>query len=139
MEDSQANVAIDRSMAPPLGLMHMRCKLLSLFFCDQHIFKLIPFYHCEIFLFSSYYSNEVDNYGSPYGYSQSVATPQTIGYDISADFVDSTTAYEPRNTTIIDADFIGMHSMYSNFNSIETIFLLFIIGFFLSLFSMKSH
>lgn len=60
----------------------------------------------------SYYSNEVDNYGSPYGYSQSVATPQTIGYDISADFVDSTTAYEPRNNTIIDADFIGMHSTY---------------------------
>lgn len=62
--------------------------------------------------FCSYYSNEVDNYGSPYGYSQSVATPQTIGYDISADFVDSTTAYEPRNNTIIDADFIGMHSKY---------------------------
>lgn len=59
-----------------------------------------------------YYSNEVDNYGSPYGYSQSVATPQTMGYDISADFVDSTTAYEPRNSTIIDADFIGLHSKY---------------------------
>lgn len=63
-------------------------------------------------LVNSYYSNEVDNYGSPYGYSQSVATPQTMGYDISADFVDSTTAYEPRNNTIIDPDFIGMHSMY---------------------------
>ncbi|XP_031640742.1 probable nuclear hormone receptor HR3 isoform X4 [Contarinia nasturtii] len=60
--------------------------------------------------YNGYYSNEVDNYGSPYGYSQSVATPQTIGYDISADFVDSTTAYEPRNNTIIDADFIGMHT-----------------------------
>lgn len=61
-----------------------------------------------------YYSNEVENYGSPYGYSQqSVATPQTMGYDISADFVDSTTAYEPRNSTIIDADFIGLHSKYS--------------------------
>ncbi|XP_055319954.1 probable nuclear hormone receptor HR3 isoform X8 [Sitodiplosis mosellana] len=60
--------------------------------------------------YNGYYSNEVENYGSPYGYSQSVATPQTIGYDISADFVDSTTAYEPRNNTIIDADFIGMHT-----------------------------
>lgn len=66
----------------------------------------------------SYYSNEVDNYGSPYGYSQSVATPQTIGYDISADFVDSTTAYEPRNNTIIDADFIGLHSTYPSTYSI---------------------
>lgn len=63
----------------------------------------------------SYYSNEVDNYGSPYGYSQSVTTQQTMGYDISADFVDSTTAYEPRNNTIIDPDFIGMHSKYSEF------------------------
>lgn len=65
----------------------------------------------------SYYSNEVDNYGSPYGYSQSVSTPQTIGYDISADFVDSTTAYEPRNNTIIDADFIGLHSTYPIFST----------------------
>lgn len=57
-----------------------------------------------------YYTNEVENYGSPYGYSQSVATPQNIGYDISADYVDSTTTYEPRNNTIVDSDFIGLHS-----------------------------
>lgn len=55
-----------------------------------------------------YYSNEV-GYSSPYGYSQSVTTPQTMGYDISADYVDSTTTYEPRST-IIDSDFIGGHS-----------------------------
>lgn len=59
------------------------------------------------------YSNEVGNYGSPYGYSQSVATPQNMGYDISADYVDSTTTYEPRSTTIIDTDFIGGHSKYN--------------------------
>lgn len=66
-----------------------------------------------LFSLDSYaYSNEVGNYGSPYGYSQSVATPQTMGYDISADYVDSTTTYEPRSTTIIDTDFIGGHSKY---------------------------
>ncbi|XP_049530288.1 probable nuclear hormone receptor HR3 isoform X2 [Anopheles darlingi] len=44
------------------------------------------------------YSNEV-GYGSPYGgggYSASVTPQQTMGYDISADYVDSTTTYEPR-------------------------------------------
>ncbi|KAJ6642853.1 putative nuclear hormone receptor HR3 [Pseudolycoriella hygida] len=56
---------------------------------------------------NGYYSNEV-GYSSPYGYSQSVTTPQTMGYDISADYVDSTTTYEPRST-IIDSDFIGGH------------------------------
>uniref|UniRef100_A0A336KVR0 Probable nuclear hormone receptor HR3 n=1 Tax=Culicoides sonorensis TaxID=179676 RepID=A0A336KVR0_CULSO len=57
--------------------------------------------------YNSYpYSNEV-SYGSPYGYSASVTPQQTMGYDgISADFVDSTTTYEPRST-IIDSDFIG--------------------------------
>jgi hypothetical protein len=35
-----------------------------------------------------------------------------MGYDISADYVDSTTTYEPRSTTIIDSDFIGGHSKY---------------------------
>jgi nuclear receptor subfamily 1 group F protein 4 len=57
--------------------------------------------------FSSYntYSNEV-GYGSPYGYPASVTPQQTMGYDISADYVDSTTTYEPRST-IIDTDFIG--------------------------------
>lgn len=59
-----------------------------------------------------YYSNEV-GYSSPYGYSQSVTTPQTMGYDISADYVDSTTTYEPRST-IIDSDFIGGHSKFDN-------------------------
>lgn len=57
----------------------------------------------------STYSNEV-SYGSPYGYSASVTSQQTMGYDISADYVDSTTTYEPRSTTIIDSDFIGGHS-----------------------------
>ncbi|XP_040162588.1 probable nuclear hormone receptor HR3 isoform X7 [Anopheles arabiensis] len=41
------------------------------------------------------YSNEV-GYSSPYGYSTSVTPQQTMGYDISADYVDSTTTYEPR-------------------------------------------
>ncbi|KFB44899.1 nuclear receptor 3 [Anopheles sinensis] len=50
------------------------------------------------------YSNEV-GYGSPYGYSTSVTPQQTMGYDISADYVDSTTTYEPRST-MIDSDFI---------------------------------
>lgn len=59
------------------------------------------------YYFNSYpYSNEV-SYGSPYGYSTSVTPQQTMGYDgISADFVDSTTTYEPRST-IIDSDFMG--------------------------------
>ncbi|KAG4077652.1 hypothetical protein HA402_012963 [Bradysia odoriphaga] len=56
---------------------------------------------------NDFYSNEV-GYSSPYGYSQSV-TPQTMGYDISANYVDSTTTYEPRST-IIDSDFIGGHN-----------------------------
>lgn len=57
-------------------------------------------------------------YGSPYGsYSASVTPQQTMGYDISADYVDSTTTYEPRST-IIDSDFIGGHS------KCETLFLL---------------
>jgi hypothetical protein len=37
-----------------------------------------------------------------------------MGYDISADYVDSTTTYEPRST-IIDSDFIGGHSKCDNF------------------------
>jgi hypothetical protein len=32
-----------------------------------------------------------------------------MSYDISADYVDSTTTYEPRST-IIDSDYIGGHS-----------------------------
>ncbi|XP_035772765.1 probable nuclear hormone receptor HR3 isoform X3 [Anopheles albimanus] len=57
------------------------------------------------------YSNEV-GYGSPYGgggYSASVTPQQTMGYDISADYVDSTTTYEPRST-MIDSDFISGHT-----------------------------
>uniref|UniRef100_A0A182IIZ3 Probable nuclear hormone receptor HR3 n=1 Tax=Anopheles atroparvus TaxID=41427 RepID=A0A182IIZ3_ANOAO len=54
------------------------------------------------------YSNEV-GYGSPYGYSTSVTPQQTMGYDISADYVDSTTTYEPRST-MIDSDFISGHN-----------------------------
>uniref|UniRef100_A0AAG5DS03 Probable nuclear hormone receptor HR3 n=1 Tax=Anopheles atroparvus TaxID=41427 RepID=A0AAG5DS03_ANOAO len=54
------------------------------------------------------YSNEV-GYGSPYGYSTSVTPQQTMGYDISADYVDSTTTYEPRST-MIDSDFISGHT-----------------------------
>ncbi|CAO1394344.1 unnamed protein product [Diamesa tonsa] len=57
------------------------------------------------------YSNEVTNYGSPYGGYSTTVTPQqqAMGYDISADYVDSTTTYEPRST-IIDSDFIGGHT-----------------------------
>ncbi|KAL5287010.1 RORB family protein [Megaselia abdita] len=53
------------------------------------------------------YSNNDVGYNSPYGYQPSV-TPQqtTMGYDISTDYVDSTTTYEPRST-MIDSDFIG--------------------------------
>lgn len=67
-------------------------------------------FHFELAFFFSYttYSNEV-GYTSPYGYSASVTPQQTMGYDISADYVDSTTTYEPRST-IIDSDFIGGHS-----------------------------
>ncbi|XP_065081074.1 probable nuclear hormone receptor HR3 isoform X4 [Ochlerotatus camptorhynchus] len=54
------------------------------------------------------YNSEV-GYGSPYGYSTSVTPQQTMGYDISADYVDSTTTYEPRST-IIDSDFISGHN-----------------------------
>lgn len=36
-----------------------------------------------------------------------------MAYDISADYVDSTTTYEPRST-IIDSDFIGGHSKFEN-------------------------
>lgn len=114
-------MTIGRQTAPQFGLMtrifFFFCETFMLFICvhSTHISSFSHFFPIQFFY--SYYSNEVDNYGSPYGYSQSVATPQTIGYDISADFVDSTTAYEPRNNTIIDTDFIGMHSMYSNFIS----------------------
>uniref|UniRef100_A0A1B0G212 Probable nuclear hormone receptor HR3 n=1 Tax=Glossina morsitans morsitans TaxID=37546 RepID=A0A1B0G212_GLOMM len=52
----------------------------------------------------SYSNNEV-SYGSPYGYSASVTPQQTMAYDISADYVDSTT-YEPRST-IMDSEFIS--------------------------------
>ncbi|XP_073845003.1 nuclear hormone receptor 3 ROR-beta isoform X2 [Musca autumnalis] len=51
-----------------------------------------------------YSSNEV-SYGSPYGYSASVTPQQTMAYDISADYVDSTT-YEPRST-MMDPEFIS--------------------------------
>lgn len=40
-----------------------------------------------------------------YGYSTSVTPQQTMAYDISADYVDSTT-YEPRGT-IMDPDFVS--------------------------------
>ncbi|XP_058448120.1 ecdysone-induced protein 78C isoform X2 [Malaya genurostris] len=60
------------------------------------------------------YNNEV-GYGSPYGYSTSVTPQQTMGYDISADYVDSTTTYEPRST-IIDSDFISGHNKDSSPN-----------------------
>ncbi|XP_065368197.1 probable nuclear hormone receptor HR3 isoform X1 [Calliphora vicina] len=51
-----------------------------------------------------YSSNEV-SYVSPYGYSASVTPQQTMAYDISADYVDSTT-YEPRST-MMDPEFIS--------------------------------
>ncbi|XP_014086984.2 nuclear receptor ROR-alpha isoform X1 [Bactrocera oleae] len=54
--------------------------------------------------YGGYSSNEVS---SPYayGYSTSVTPQQTMAYDISADYVDSTT-YEPRGT-IMDPDFVS--------------------------------
>ncbi|KPU75968.1 uncharacterized protein Dana_GF12134, isoform B [Drosophila ananassae] len=55
--------------------------------------------------YSGGYSNNEVGYGSPYGYSASVTPQQTMQYDISADYVDSTT-YEPRST-IIDPEFIS--------------------------------
>ncbi|XP_067630980.1 probable nuclear hormone receptor HR3 isoform X2 [Eurosta solidaginis] len=51
-----------------------------------------------------YSSNEV-SFGSPYGYSASVTPQQTMAYDISANYVDSTT-YEPRGT-MVDPDFVS--------------------------------
>lgn len=59
-----------------------------------------------------------------------MTTPQTMGYDISADYVDSTTTYEPRST-IIDSDFIGGHSKYTMGNWVER-FLVFMILNFIS-------
>lgn len=58
--------------------------------------------------YSGGYSNNEVGYGSPYGYSASVTPQQTMQYDISADYVDSTT-YEPRST-MIDPEFIS-HGM----------------------------
>lgn len=55
--------------------------------------------------YSGGYSNNEVGYGSPYGYSASVTPQQTMQYDISADYVDSTT-YEPRST-MIDPEFIS--------------------------------
>jgi hypothetical protein len=83
--------------------------------------ELILAYHHQNSFFShahSYntYSNEV-GYGSPYGgYSASVTPQQAMSYDISADYVDSTTTYEPRST-IIDSDYIGGHSKCKAFPS----------------------
>ncbi|XP_030561756.1 probable nuclear hormone receptor HR3 isoform X1 [Drosophila novamexicana] len=62
---------------------------------------LLPFFHS----YSGGYSNNEVGYGSPYGYSASVTPQQTMQYDISADYVDSTT-YEPRST-MIDPEFIS--------------------------------
>lgn len=66
----------------------------------DHFFSLSPRY--------GYSSNEV-SYGSPYGYSASVTPQQTMAYDISADYVDSTT-YEPRST-MMDPEFISHGSI----------------------------
>lgn len=60
--------------------------------------------------YSGGYSNNEVGYGSPYGYSASVTPQQTMQYDISADYVDSTT-YEPRST-MIDPEFIS-HGKYA--------------------------
>lgn len=79
----------------------------------QYKYSLLTFFFCFVnfsWARSYTYSNEV-GYGSPYGYSPSVTTPQTMGYELSADYVDSTTTYEPRST-IMDSDFIGGHSEY---------------------------
>lgn len=74
---------------------------------------LFLFVFCFVSLFRYTYLNEV-GYASPYGYSSSVTPQQTMGYDISADYVDSTTTYEPRST-MIDPDFIGGHSKFKFF------------------------
>lgn len=81
--------------------------------CFVLIYVYIKFdKYCFLFIYcySYTYSNEV-GYGSPYGYSTSVTPQQTMAYDISADYVDSTTTYEPRSN-IVDSDFIGGHSKF---------------------------
>lgn len=63
-----------------------------------------------LFVSSSYgYSSNEVSYSSPYGYSASVTPQQTMAYDISADYVDSTT-YEPRST-MMDPEFISHGSI----------------------------
>ncbi|TMW54702.1 hypothetical protein DOY81_000233 [Sarcophaga bullata] len=64
-----------------------------------------------------YASNDV-GYNSPYGYSASVTPQQTMAYDISADYVDSTT-YEPRST-MMDPEFIS-HGSIQEPNRISSI------------------
>lgn len=59
--------------------------------------------HCVLLSCSYGYSSNEVSYSSPYGYSASVTPQQTMAYDISADYVDSTT-YEPRST-MMDAEF----------------------------------
>lgn len=80
----------------------MVCDIFSIS-CVSHVYFCICRYT---------YTNEV-GYGSPYGYGTPV-TPQaqgSLGYDISADYVDSTTAYEPRpGGGMLETDFIGSHS-----------------------------
>lgn len=87
------------------SILHFVCLRLSKTYATDDLWINLP--SVSTLPFSSYntYSNEV-GYGSPYGYPASVTPQQTMGYDISADYVDSTTTYEPRST-IIDTDFIG--------------------------------
>jgi len=75
-------------------------------------FLCLQFFHS----YSGGYSNNEVGYGSPYGYSASVTPQQTMQYDISADYVDSTT-YEPRST-MIDPEFIS-HGIYLYINIIR--------------------
>ncbi|XP_030379564.1 probable nuclear hormone receptor HR3 isoform X2 [Scaptodrosophila lebanonensis] len=65
--------------------------------------------------YNSGYSNNEVGYASPYGYSASVTPQQTMQYDISADYVDSTT-YEPRST-MMDPEFISHGAYCSNFKT----------------------
>lgn len=92
-----------------LVFFHLSSSLNCIF--SIFVFNLISFYTKIIFHpishpISSYgYSSNEVSYGSPYGYSTSVTPQQTMAYDISADYVDSTT-YEPRGT-IMDPDYVS--------------------------------
>ena len=83
------------------------------------IFTFINFHLSIQFSILSYgYASNDVGYNSPYGYSASVTPQQTMAYDISADYVDSTT-YEPRST-MMDPEFIS-HGSIQEPNRISSI------------------